>query len=78
MHDVRKAVDILHEQGVKITVDLTKKQDNVYTVSLRSGEYDLLEQHLIYLQAEGKLSPDGIEELHHEITKRNEKSIKKK
>jgi hypothetical protein len=77
MHDVKKAVEILHEQGVKITVDPSRRLANIYTVSLPSGEYDLLDQHLTYLQTEGKLNTNGIEELHRDITKRNEKSIKR-
>jgi len=77
MFDVSKAIEILHEQGVKITTDPTGRHTNVYTVSLPSGEYDLRDQHLIYLQTEEKLNPEGIEELHREITKRNEEPIKR-
>jgi len=78
MHDITKAIEILRNQGVKIETDPSGKFTNVYTVSLPSGEYDLREQHLIYLQTEGKLSPEGIEELHRDITKRHEESIKRR
>lgn len=77
MHDVRNAVETLRKQGLKITVDRSGKHTDVYTVSLPSGEYDLRGQHLIYLESEGMLSPDGIERLHRDITSRNEEKIKR-
>jgi hypothetical protein len=75
MHDVRKALEILKQQGVRVQVSVDADGHRQYSIDSHDGGYILRSQHLINLQENGKLSLSGIRELHEEIKKLNEEAL---